>query len=50
MDKTTITISNQLARSLNRLKYLFGDRTIEEVIKRYIKEEEENGETKRRIL
>lgn len=35
--KTTITISNDLANELNRLKYLYGLKTIEEVILRNIK-------------
>lgn len=37
--KTTITLSNKLANELNRLKYLYGLKTIEEVITKYIQVE-----------
>lgn len=34
---TSITVSEETARELNRLKYLYGLKTIEDVIKRHIK-------------
>lgn len=37
MEKTTIQISVELRKKLNELKYHYGDRTLEQVIRRHIK-------------
>tara|TARA_Y100000310_G_C20564658_1_gene754845 strand:+ start:585 stop:761 length:177 start_codon:yes stop_codon:yes gene_type:complete len=48
--KTTITISNKLGNELNKLKYHYGFKTIEEVIRHYIKEVDQNDTQNKNAL
>jgi len=45
--KTTITVSKHVKNELNKLKYLYGFQTIEEVIIKYLKIKEEKDENKK---